>query len=99
MHGLSSLLRLLRQLDTCLFCTNLLGYHHQVHSLVVLAVLHEELGAAVQQDGVRPLVQILGNQLEGTKLLGPEGQLQGLGEMTTLEAETRLQSLHKPFCA
>lgn len=62
----------------------LLGGQQQLHCLLVLTVLKEEVRAAGQQGRVRLLVQVLRDELQGHELLGGEGQFQGLGEVAGL---------------
>lgn len=63
----------------------LLGGQQQLHCLLILTVLKEEVRAAGQEGGVRLLVQVLRYELQGHKLLGGKGQLQGLGEVASLQ--------------
>ena len=47
-------------------------------------MLQEEVGATGQEGGIRLFIQVLCHQLQGCKLLGGKGQLQGLGEVAGL---------------
>lgn len=62
----------------------LLGGQQQLHGLLALTVLQEEVRATGQEDGIRLFIQVLCHQLQGCKLLGGKGQLQGLGEVAGL---------------
>ena len=53
-------------------------------SPVVLAARKEEVCRLVEEDGVGVAVQGAGDELEGVVLVGGEGQLQGLAEVTRL---------------
>ena len=65
----------------------LLADPEEIHGLIILAVLQEEVGAPFEQLRVSSLIQVSRNHLQGTKLLRAERQVQRSREITSLQSD------------
>lgn len=70
-------------MHTCI-TTYALGEGEQIDGAIKLAVLDEEVCAALQQLGISALVQVLADHLQRGELLALEGQVERLREVSRL---------------
>ena len=78
---------------TTIYCTNLFCRSEEGDGPIEVRILDEELGASLEEEGVRGFVEGLGDDLKGCKLLLLKCQLESFRRITCLEEHLKRPKL------